>query len=39
MRAKLLGIVLTPLIVISSLASAETISFTPDNINADISLG
>lgn len=39
MRAKLLGIVLTTPIAISSFASTETISFTPDNINADISLG
>lgn len=39
MRAKLLGIVLTPPIAISSFASTETLSFTPDNINADISLG
>lgn len=34
-----LGIVLTTPIVISSFASTETLSFTPDNINADISLG
>ncbi|EFC9624080.1 omptin family outer membrane protease [Escherichia coli] len=39
MRAKLLGIVLTTPIAISSFASTETLSFTPDNINADISLG
>ncbi len=39
MRAKLLGIVLTTPIAISSFASAEAISFTPDNINTDISLG
>ena len=36
MRAKLLGIVLTTPIAISSFASTETLSFTPDNINADI---
>ncbi len=39
MRAKLLGIFLTTPIAISSFASTETLSFTPDNINADISLG
>ncbi|EFB5422568.1 omptin family outer membrane protease, partial [Escherichia coli] len=39
MRAKLLGIVLTTPIAICSFASTETLSFTPDNINADISLG
>lgn len=37
--ALLLGIVLTTPIAISSFASTETLSFTPDNINADISLG
>ncbi|WP_250216331.1 hypothetical protein, partial [Escherichia coli] len=30
MRAKLLGVVLTTPIAISSFASTETISFTPD---------
>ena len=35
MRAKLLGIVLTTPIAISSFASAEAISFTPDNINTE----
>lgn len=39
MRQKLLGIDLTTPIAISSFASTETLSFTPDNINADISLG
>lgn len=39
MRAKLLGIVLTTPIAISSLLLPRLYRFTPDNINADISLG